>query len=282
MGQRAEQLTRVVKGGTTFGNCGSSGATPIDPSSRRRSKPRQSRRSTVPARPTPGSRSRSVTKLAVSGRPLMAVSGQTPMAANNRAPDGTGWNRMERPISTSNGTPAWGVNDRIVWRTLVALNGSLLEHMCAAMRAAGGINAGRRVCRDGSAVQAAPNSSIKPGHLPRPTTNLRVRAYCRRHQPSSTPLPSSRELEVPATGARIGPSDPCGHARRTPRPRIADMLAGNCKYQTEGRAVSRETGEERAERRPPGAGCSGNPAKSAGLDVFHGSPTPSPLYDPCN
>jgi hypothetical protein len=34
------------------------------------------------------------------------------------------------------------------------------------MRAAGGIIAGRRVCRDGSAVQTAPNNSIKPGHLP--------------------------------------------------------------------------------------------------------------------
>ena len=71
--------------------------------------------------------------------------------------------------------PPQSVNDRIVWRTLVALNGSLFEHMCAAMRAAGGITAGRRVCRDGSAVQTAPNSSIKPGHLPRPTTRLRVR-----------------------------------------------------------------------------------------------------------
>jgi len=71
--------------------------------------------------------------------------------------------------------PPWVVNDRIVWRTLVALNGSLFEHMCGAMRAVGGITAGRRVCRDGSAVQTAPNNSIKPGHLPRPTTRLRVR-----------------------------------------------------------------------------------------------------------
>ena len=63
-----------------------------------------------------------------------------------------------------------GVNDRIVWRTLVALNGSLFEHMCVGDAVVGGITAGRRVCRDGSAVKTAPKNSIKPGHLPRPTT----------------------------------------------------------------------------------------------------------------
>ena len=65
----------------------------------------------------------------------------------------------------------------LFWRTLVALNGPLFEHMCGAMRAVGGITAGRRVCRDGSAVQTAPSNSIKPGHLPRPTTPQSTKAH---------------------------------------------------------------------------------------------------------
>src|SRR5664279_2802016 len=59
-----------------------------------------------------------------------------------------------------------------IWLTLVELNGHNSEHMCEAMPVVGHIIAGRDDRWARSKVQAAPNSSTKLSHLPRPTTAL--------------------------------------------------------------------------------------------------------------
>src|SRR5664279_5436719 len=68
-----------------------------------------------------------------------------------------------------------------IWLTLVELNGHNSEHMCEAMLVVGHIIAGRDDRWARSKVQAAPNSSTKLSHLPRPTTaltrNARVAMY---------------------------------------------------------------------------------------------------------
>jgi len=68
--------------------------------------------------------------------------------------------------------PAQGVNVRIIWRTLVALNGPNSEHVCEAMPIVRRIIAGRDARWARSRLQAAPNSSTKLSQLPRPTTFL--------------------------------------------------------------------------------------------------------------
>ena len=62
------------------------------------------------------------------------------------------------------------VNVRIIWLTLVALNGPDSEHMCKATPKASPIHAGQHTRAVPSIVQTAPDSSTNVSHLPRPTT----------------------------------------------------------------------------------------------------------------